>query len=210
MGLLFLLSFIAIRVELNFTDLFFLDYFRLSCDGKEVNAFGWVKSVNGKLLDDDVLINKYPRKTLFQLGGLMESGLFLVVAKIVRIVEYEEWWFPVCSCGRVMSVVRGSYCCAHCCLKTFDVVPKYGLCYLFFLFFARLGFDFCMIFFRARAKARVVVDDGTGIADFLLFEDVVSNMVINLSDRVLDCSRVGILVFGPLFCSMLSVLLLFL
>lgn len=173
------------RILLNPAIAEFVDLkIRLSCDGKEVNAFGWVKSVNGKLLDDDVLINKYPRKTLFQLGGLMESGLFLVVAKIVRIVEYEEWWFPVCSCGRVMSVVRGSYCCAHCCLKTFDVVPK--------------------------AKARVVVDDGTGIADFLLFEDVVSNMVINLSDRVLDCSRVGILVFGPLFCSMLSVLLLFL
>lgn len=101
--------------------------FRLSCDGGNIKDFSWGKNYMGGYSSGADVVRKYPRKTLFQLSTCVETGVFLVVGKIVQVLESEAWWFPVCKCGRVMHLFDGSYYCYQCCLRIFDVVPKYVL-----------------------------------------------------------------------------------
>jgi hypothetical protein len=82
----------------------------------------------------------------------VETGVFIVVGKIVQDLESEAWWFPVCKCGRVMHLFDGSYYCYQCCLRIFDDVPKYVLlsfmcCSVVWLkFFYRVVYLFCCLF----------------------------------------------------------------
>lgn len=54
----------------------------------------------------------------------------------------------------------------------------------------------------------MVVDDGTGIAELLLFEDLVLDLGVNFSIRVVDGSKVWILVFDLSFFFVLIVFLI--
>jgi hypothetical protein len=62
-----------------------------------------------------------PRKSVSELVDTVEDGLFVIYAKIVSCYQFHRIWYPMCDCGKLMSVSDGLYLCAPCNRTTFNV-----------------------------------------------------------------------------------------
>jgi hypothetical protein len=69
-------------------------------------------------------INMYPKKSLKELKECGEQGLFAIIARVVGITQVDQWWYPVCDCRKVVSVVFGTYYCLDCQRTAFRIGSK--------------------------------------------------------------------------------------
>lgn len=67
---------------------------------------------------------QYPSKSVSELLQSPESGVSVVRAKIVGCFQVNQWWYPICDCGKCMEVLNGLYQCADCKCTTFNVKSK--------------------------------------------------------------------------------------
>ncbi|WJX89952.1 hypothetical protein P8452_71903 [Trifolium repens] len=118
------------------------------------------------ILFEDEFLAKYPKRTISQLVDGSEDGIYVVSGVVVSIVGGEDWWYPSCSCLKIVSrEPRGYYC--EACVKYFlHMVPRY--------------------------RVKVNVEDATGQAVFVLFELDMYNLIdkkcseLYLNDKVED------------------------
>ncbi|GAU31614.1 hypothetical protein TSUD_63630 [Trifolium subterraneum] len=95
-------------------------------------------------LEEEFLVN-YPKTSIAQLLENVEDGIYVVGAVVDGLVEFEEWWYPACSCHRCVTADSGAFYCKQCVKHVFKMVPR----------------------FRVKLK----VDDGSGHAVFVVFDN---------------------------------------
>ncbi|KAK2409926.1 replication factor A protein [Trifolium repens] len=103
------------------------------------------------ILFEDEFLAKYPKRTISQLVNGSEDGIYVVSGVVTGVVGGEDWWYPTCSCLKIVSrEPRGYYC--EACVKYFlHMVPRY--------------------------RVKVNVEDATGQAVFVLFELDMYNLI---------------------------------
>ncbi|MCH90033.1 replication factor A protein, partial [Trifolium medium] len=94
--------------------------------------------------EEDFLVN-YPITSIANLLERVEDGIYVVGATVDGLVEAEEWWYPGCSCHRIVSADSGAFYCKECVKRPFQMV--------------------------ARFRVKVRVDDGSGQAIFIVFDN---------------------------------------
>ncbi|XP_045803023.1 uncharacterized protein LOC123896709 [Trifolium pratense] len=67
----------------------------------------------------------YQFKTISELLDDPQTGIFIVNARIVDMVELNPWWYPVCRCDIIVESYLGAYFCENCHATEFSAVPKY-------------------------------------------------------------------------------------
>lgn len=78
-----------------------------------------------KLSLEEDFLRTYPKKTLEQLHGTFEDGVFVVYATIGGLVENEDWWYPACKCHRSVYADSGAFYCNGCAKHVFQMIPRY-------------------------------------------------------------------------------------
>ncbi|KAK2418924.1 replication protein A 70 kDa DNA-binding subunit B [Trifolium repens] len=117
------------------------------------------------LLEDEFLV-KYPKKTISQLVAGIDDGIYVVSGVVTSILGGDEWWYPSCTCHKIVSREPQGYYCEACVKYFLHMVPRY--------------------------KVNVIVDDGTGQAVFILFDLDMCNLIdkkcseLFLDDKVDD------------------------
>jgi hypothetical protein len=96
------------------------------------------------ILFEDEFLAKYPKRTISQLVNGSEDGIYVVSGVVTGVVGGEDWWYPSCSCLKIVSrEPRGYYC--EACVKYFlHMVPRY--CFLF-LSFLKVSSVFFMVYY---------------------------------------------------------------
>jgi hypothetical protein len=51
---------------------------------------------------EEEFLCKHPKKTLDELINLSQSGIFVVCAKVIRIVDGQDWWYPASNCHKML------------------------------------------------------------------------------------------------------------
>ncbi|PNY02899.1 replication factor-A carboxy-terminal domain protein [Trifolium pratense] len=100
--------------------------------------------------EDDFLVN-YPKISIVNLLESVENGIYVVGATVDGLVEGEDWWYPGCSCARIVSADSGAFYCKPCTKRPFEMVPR----------------------FRVKLK----VCDGSGQAIFIVFDDDMNKLL---------------------------------
>ncbi|CAJ2654022.1 unnamed protein product [Trifolium pratense] len=67
----------------------------------------------------------YQFKTISELMDDPQTGIFIVNARIVDMIELNPWWYPVCRCDIIVESYLGAYFCENCHATEFSAVPKY-------------------------------------------------------------------------------------
>jgi hypothetical protein len=68
---------------------------------------------------------EYPKRTISQLVAGIDDGIYVVSAVVASIVQGEDWWYPSCTCYKIVSREPQGYYC-EACLKCFlHMVPRY-------------------------------------------------------------------------------------
>jgi hypothetical protein len=63
-------------------------------------------------------------RSVLELIKSPETGIAVVCAKIVGCFQVDQWWYPMCDCGKAMVVKEGLYQCVDCNRTTFTVRSK--------------------------------------------------------------------------------------
>lgn len=100
---------------------------------------------------EDDFLRMYPKKTIGQLEGLVEDGIFIVFGTCNGVVNGEDWWYPACKCHRSVTPDSRAYYCKACVKYVFDIVPRF--------------------------KVKIHVGDGKNDAIFLLFDTDIQYLI---------------------------------
>ncbi|WJX38285.1 hypothetical protein P8452_25964 [Trifolium repens] len=74
-------------------------------------------------------LKDFPFRTVSELVSNSEVGYFTVNARIIDIVDFDPWWYPMCDCPRVFREYIGDFKCIKCQASKWTPSPKYGLKY---------------------------------------------------------------------------------
>ena len=67
---------------------------------------------------------QYPARSVGELLRSPETGVSVVCGRIVGCFQVNQWWYPLCDCGKCMEVISGLYQCVECKRTTFNVRSK--------------------------------------------------------------------------------------
>ncbi|GAU37511.1 hypothetical protein TSUD_275630 [Trifolium subterraneum] len=74
---------------------------------------------------EEEFLRMHPKKSVSELSGLCEDGVFVVCVEVVGIVDGHDWWYPACKCHKAVIADSGSYFCSGCNRHVFQVVPRF-------------------------------------------------------------------------------------
>ncbi|CAJ2644632.1 replication factor-A carboxy-terminal domain protein [Trifolium pratense] len=100
--------------------------------------------------EDDFLVN-YPRTIIANLLERDEDGIYIVCATVDGLVEFSQWWYPGCSCDRIVSASSGAFYCKQCVKLPFKMVPRF--------------------------RVELRVGDGSGQAIFVVFDNDITMLL---------------------------------
>ncbi|XP_057437330.1 uncharacterized protein LOC130729560 isoform X2 [Lotus japonicus] len=72
-------------------------------------------------------MNTHPKKSISGLNETAEDGLFIVLGKVVGLLQDDLWWYFACKCHRAVTYDDGIYYCAGCFKHVMDVIPRYRI-----------------------------------------------------------------------------------
>ncbi|CAJ2638179.1 unnamed protein product [Trifolium pratense] len=74
---------------------------------------------------EEEFLHMHPKKSIAELKSVYESGIFVVCAEVVRVVNGHDWWYPACKCHKAVVPDSGSYFCSSCDRHVFHVIPRF-------------------------------------------------------------------------------------
>jgi hypothetical protein len=66
----------------------------------------------------------YQCKTIAQLKGDSELGIFVVTARLADMSAVNAWWYPVCHCQVIIESYLGSFFCHKCRATDFEPLRR--------------------------------------------------------------------------------------
>jgi hypothetical protein len=157
--------------------------FRLAVQGIETS--GEVAAIGLRVRPslEEEFLRMHTRKTVAQLSGLDDEGLYVVGGVVDGFVEGADWWYPACKCHRSVSPDSGSYYCNGCVGHVFQVIPRWicfspVYCYICLVAFLSQNSTFCgfaiSLQLMCRFKVEVKVSGDESDAIFVLFDNDIS------------------------------------
>ncbi|XP_045810506.1 replication protein A 70 kDa DNA-binding subunit C-like [Trifolium pratense] len=74
---------------------------------------------------EEEFLRMHPKKTIAELGDVVDDGVFVVCGEVVGVVDGHNWWYPACKCHRAVVVDSGTYFCSSCDRHVFHVIPRF-------------------------------------------------------------------------------------
>ncbi|CAJ2652081.1 unnamed protein product [Trifolium pratense] len=108
--------------------------------------FAKIRNFRGNVAIQGVLSTRF-----YVNPSIPEAISFKNGATVDGLVDGEDWWYPGCSCARIVSADSGAFYCKPCTKRPFEMVPR----------------------FRVKLK----VCDGSGQAIFIVFDDDMNKLL---------------------------------
>ncbi|XP_057445132.1 replication protein A 70 kDa DNA-binding subunit E-like isoform X2 [Lotus japonicus] len=122
------------------------------CDGNQQLGVDVIDIGVVSLFDD--FIKNHPQKSVRSLNETMEDGEFIVRAKIMSLLQDDNWWYLACKCHRAVIVEDGHHYCSGCFRRVNYVAPRF--------------------------RIKIQVSDGDDLAEFVM-PDLIAENLINKS-----------------------------
>ncbi|XP_057444947.1 replication protein A 70 kDa DNA-binding subunit C-like [Lotus japonicus] len=104
-------------------------------------------------------MNNNAKKTIAGLNETAEDGCFIVLAKVVGLLQDDQWWYFACKCHKAVTYDDGLYYCGGCFKHVMDVIPRY--------------------------RIKLEVSDESDCATFILFDYDAQNLLMKSCKEVL-------------------------
>ncbi|XP_045824285.1 uncharacterized protein LOC123916785 isoform X2 [Trifolium pratense] len=108
--------------------------------------FAKIRNFRGNIAIQGVLSTRF-----YVNPSIPEAISFKNGATVDGLVEGEDWWYPGCSCARIVSADSGAFYCKPCTKRPFEMVPRF--------------------------MVKLKVYDGSGQAIFIIFDDDMNKLL---------------------------------